>query len=79
MIRFDPYVSYITRIIYFDTVNQTLRIILILDNISSDFGLPPDTDNDFHVKEIQDMISVIQRMIKDGKKKIVIVEWTESF
>ncbi|KAI4484774.1 hypothetical protein M0804_007340 [Polistes exclamans] len=30
------------------------------------FGLQPDTDNDFHVKEIQDMISVIQRMIKDG-------------
>ncbi|XP_015183240.1 PREDICTED: RNA-binding protein fusilli isoform X2 [Polistes dominula] len=30
------------------------------------FGLQPDTDNDYHVKEIQDMISVIQRMIKDG-------------
>ncbi|XP_071573864.1 RNA-binding protein fusilli-like isoform X2 [Temnothorax nylanderi] len=30
------------------------------------FGLPPDTDNDFHVKEIQDMVSVVQRMIKDG-------------
>ncbi|XP_032666415.1 RNA-binding protein fusilli isoform X1 [Odontomachus brunneus] len=30
------------------------------------FGLPPDTDNDFHVKEIQDMVTVIQRMIKDG-------------
>ncbi|XP_070163335.1 RNA-binding protein fusilli isoform X1 [Polyergus mexicanus] len=30
------------------------------------FGLPPDTDNDFHVKEIQDMVNVIQRMIKDG-------------
>nr|XP_012234974.1 PREDICTED: RNA-binding protein fusilli isoform X1 [Linepithema humile] len=30
------------------------------------FGLPPDIDNDFHVKEIQDMVNVIQRMIKDG-------------
>ncbi|KAL0125534.1 hypothetical protein PUN28_004564 [Cardiocondyla obscurior] len=30
------------------------------------FGLPPDTDNDFHVKEIQDMVNVVQRMIKDG-------------
>ncbi|XP_011865109.1 PREDICTED: RNA-binding protein fusilli [Vollenhovia emeryi] len=30
------------------------------------FGLPPDTDNDFHVNEIQDMVSVVQRMIKDG-------------
>ncbi|EZA57241.1 RNA-binding protein fusilli [Ooceraea biroi] len=30
------------------------------------FGLPPDTDNSFPVKEIQDMINVIQRMIKDG-------------
>jgi len=39
----------------------------LLDSKKSDFGLPPDTDNDFHVKEIQDMISVVQRMIKDGK------------
>ncbi|KYM84661.1 RNA-binding protein fusilli [Atta colombica] len=30
------------------------------------FGMPSDTDNDFHVKEIQDMVNVIQRMIKDG-------------
>ncbi|XP_076374457.1 RNA-binding protein fusilli isoform X2 [Megalopta genalis] len=30
------------------------------------FGLPSDTENDYHVKEMQDMISVIQRMIKDG-------------
>ncbi|XP_011173363.2 LOW QUALITY PROTEIN: RNA-binding protein fusilli [Solenopsis invicta] len=30
------------------------------------YGMPPDTDNDFHVKEIQDMVNVIQRMIKDG-------------
>lgn len=30
------------------------------------FGLPLDTENDYHVKEIQDMICVIQRMIKDG-------------
>lgn len=66
-------------VIYFEMINQSLWNIFILDNRWSDFGLPPDTDNDFHVKEIQDMISVIQRMIKDGKKKIVIVEWTESF
>jgi len=30
--------------------------------------MPSDTDNDFHVKEIQDMVNVIQRMIKDGKQ-----------
>ncbi|KYN29054.1 RNA-binding protein fusilli [Trachymyrmex cornetzi] len=30
------------------------------------FGMPSDTDSDFHVKEIQDMVNVIQRMIKDG-------------
>ncbi|XP_043526961.1 RNA-binding protein fusilli isoform X2 [Frieseomelitta varia] len=30
------------------------------------FGLPLDTDNEFYVKEIQDMICVIRRMIKDG-------------
>lgn len=30
--------------------------------------MPADTDNDYHVKEIQDMIAVMQRMIKDGKK-----------
>ncbi|XP_034949442.1 RNA-binding protein fusilli isoform X2 [Chelonus insularis] len=30
------------------------------------FGMSSDTDNDFHVKEVQDMINVIQRMIKDG-------------
>ncbi|XP_018315667.1 RNA-binding protein fusilli [Mycetomoellerius zeteki] len=30
------------------------------------FGMPSDIDNDFHVKEIQDMVNVIQRMIKDG-------------
>lgn len=29
--------------------------------------MSPDTDNDFHVKEVQDMVNVIQRMIKDGK------------
>ncbi|XP_074103071.1 RNA-binding protein fusilli isoform X2 [Cotesia typhae] len=30
------------------------------------FGMSPDTDNDFHVKEVQDMVNVIQKMIKDG-------------
>ncbi|XP_043581341.1 RNA-binding protein fusilli isoform X2 [Bombus pyrosoma] len=30
------------------------------------FGLPLDTENEFYVHEIQDMICVIQRMIKDG-------------
>ncbi|XP_057327456.1 RNA-binding protein fusilli isoform X3 [Microplitis mediator] len=30
------------------------------------FGMSLDTDNDFHVKEVQDMVNVIQRMIKDG-------------
>ncbi|XP_066594106.1 RNA-binding protein fusilli isoform X3 [Prorops nasuta] len=30
------------------------------------FGVPPDTENDYHVKEIQDMVNVIQRMLKDG-------------
>ncbi|XP_043270875.1 RNA-binding protein fusilli isoform X2 [Venturia canescens] len=30
------------------------------------FGLSPDTENVFHIKEIQDMVNVIQRMIKDG-------------
>lgn len=43
------------------------RTGFLLDSRKSDFGLPPDTDNDFHVKEIQDMVSVVQRMIKDGK------------
>lgn len=38
-----------------------------LDSKKSDFGLPPDINNDFKVNEVQDMISVIQRMIKDGK------------
>lgn len=33
------------------------------------FGMPSDTDNDFHVKEIQDMVNVIQRMIKDENTK----------
>ncbi|XP_033231129.1 RNA-binding protein fusilli isoform X3 [Belonocnema kinseyi] len=30
------------------------------------FGLSSDVDNDYQVKEIQDMINIIQRMIKDG-------------
>ncbi|XP_024938562.1 RNA-binding protein fusilli isoform X3 [Cephus cinctus] len=30
------------------------------------FGLAPDTDNEYHVKEIQDMVNIVQRMIKDG-------------
>ncbi|XP_046418613.1 RNA-binding protein fusilli isoform X1 [Neodiprion virginianus] len=30
------------------------------------FGLTPDTENDYHVKEVQDMVTIIQRMIKDG-------------
>ncbi|KAK0171395.1 hypothetical protein PV328_009133 [Microctonus aethiopoides] len=30
------------------------------------FGNTPDLENDFHVKEVQDMVNVIQRMIKDG-------------
>lgn len=37
--------------------------------------MPPDPDNDFHVKEIMDMINVIQRMIKDGKSKIDMFVW----
>lgn len=36
--------------------------------VELDFGLPPDTDNVFHIKEIQDMVNVIQRMIKDGER-----------
>lgn len=36
-------------------------------NVSSDFGIAADVENDYHVKEVQDMINVIQRMIKDGK------------
>ncbi|XP_011303208.1 RNA-binding protein fusilli isoform X1 [Fopius arisanus] len=30
------------------------------------FGIAAEVENDFHVKEVQDMINVIQRMIKDG-------------
>ncbi|XP_012276396.1 RNA-binding protein fusilli isoform X2 [Orussus abietinus] len=30
------------------------------------FGFTSDTENDYHVKEVQDMVNVIQRMIKDG-------------
>ncbi|XP_044008245.1 RNA-binding protein fusilli isoform X3 [Aphidius gifuensis] len=30
------------------------------------FGLTADVENEFHVKEVQDMINVIQKMIKDG-------------
>lgn len=37
------------------------------DNLITDFGLTADIENEFHVKEVQDMINVIQKMIKDGK------------
>ncbi|XP_051159802.1 RNA-binding protein fusilli isoform X3 [Leptopilina boulardi] len=30
------------------------------------FGFPNDGENDYHVEEIQDMVTIIQRMIKDG-------------
>lgn len=36
--------------------------------------MPADTDNDYHVKEVQDMIAVMQRMIKDGKAKSLSIK-----
>lgn len=38
-----------------------------LNKYKLDFGLSSDVDNDYQVKEIQDMANIIQRMIKDGK------------
>ena len=43
-----------------------------------DFGLTPDTDNVFHVKEIQDMVNVMQRMIKDGERRFRFIFFLPS-
>ncbi|XP_032455398.1 RNA-binding protein fusilli isoform X2 [Nasonia vitripennis] len=47
------------------STNDELSLLSIQDMMQY-FNLPTDEENDYHVKEIQDMIAVIQRMIKDG-------------
>ncbi|KAJ8673368.1 hypothetical protein QAD02_004630, partial [Eretmocerus hayati] len=47
------------------STNDELSLLGIRDMIEY-FNITPDADSDYHVKEIQDMVAVIQRMIKDG-------------
>ncbi|XP_058793021.1 RNA-binding protein fusilli isoform X2 [Phymastichus coffea] len=47
------------------STNDELQLVSIQEMIQY-YNIPADTENDYHVKEVQDMVAVIQRMIKDG-------------
>ena len=42
-------------------------MILFLNCNITDLGMTPDTESEFYVKEIKDMVNIVQRLLADGK------------
>jgi hypothetical protein len=41
--------------------------VLFLNSDITDLGMTPDTESEFYVKEIKDMVNIVQRLLADGK------------
>lgn len=46
---------------------KTCYMVLFLNSNITDLGMTPDTESEFYVKEIKDMVNIVQRLIADGK------------
>jgi hypothetical protein len=42
-------------------------MIFFLNCDITDLGMTPDTESEFYVKEIKDMVNIVQRLLADGK------------
>jgi len=42
-------------------------VVLFLNCNITDLGMTPDTESEFYVKEIKDMVNIVQRLLADGK------------
>jgi hypothetical protein len=42
-------------------------VVLFLNYNITDLGMTPDTESEFYVKEIKDMVNIVQRLLRDGK------------
>ena len=46
---------------------KSFCVVLFLNCTITDLGMTPDTESEFYVKEIKDMVSIVQRLLADGK------------
>jgi len=52
---------------------------LFLNCNITDLGMTPDTESEFYVKEIKDMVNIVQRLLADGKWIVVYVPGLFSY
>lgn len=46
---------------------KSCGVVFFLNSNITDLGMTPDTESEFYVKEIKDMVNIVQRLLADGK------------